>query len=255
MSTATLFEQTAAHDHPADAPLSKSEQARIDATLALIPPGINTALDVGCGPGTLLVRLPVPQAFGTDLGWVGLRRARTHRPVLRSSILSLPFADRSVDLVTCCEVLEHLDPKDVSTAITELWRVARRAVLITVPYKENLLESSTRCPKCRHEFHLHGHQQSFDERTVLPLFAPEAHLTVRHVWPVRPYSPTLLGLRTRTLGLWKFGRHALCPQCGNTEFSNDQGKLLYRAVGALNQIRHPRRSQPNWLLVRAERTL
>lgn len=253
MSTAALFEQTAVHDHPADHPLSKSEQARIDATLALIPPGTETALDVGCGPGTLLVRLPVSQAFGTDLGWIGLRHAHRHRPVLRSSILQLPFADQSVDLVTCCEVLEHLDPKDLSAAVAELWRMARKALLITVPYKENLLESSTRCPKCGHEFHLHGHQQSFDEAKLLPLFPPDAALTVRHVWPVRPYSPTLLRLRTRGLGLWKHGRHALCPRCGHTDFPNDEGKLLYKVAGALNQIRHPTRSQPNWILVRAER--
>jgi hypothetical protein len=156
VSTATLFEQTAAHDHPADAPLSKSEQARIDATLALIPPGINTALDVGCGPGTLLVRLPMPQAFGTDLGWVGLRRARTHRPVLRSSILSCPSLTAPSTWSPAAKCWNTSIPKDVSAAMTELWRVARHAVLITVPYKENLLESSTRCPKCRHEFHLHG---------------------------------------------------------------------------------------------------
>ena len=251
--SAALFEQTAAHDHAADAPLSRSEQARIEATLALIPPGIETALDVGCGPGTLLHRLPAAHAYGTDLGWKGLRHAHQHRPVLRSSILQLPFADQSVDLVTCCEVLEHLDPKDLPAAVAELWRVARRAVLVTVPYKEALLQSSQRCPQCGTEFHLHGHRQSLDETTILPLFAPEAHLTVRRVWKVRPFSPLLLRLRTRGLGLWKHGHHALCPACGHTTFQNRDHHPLFKLVGALNHVRHPRRSHDNWLLVRAER--
>ena len=159
--TAALFEQTAAHDIPAEHPLSRSEGVRIDATLALLPPGVETALDVGCGPGTLLHRLPVPRAYGTDLGWRGLRNVQ--RPAVRSSILRLPFADASVDLVTCCEVLEHLPPADVAAAVAELCRVARRAVLVTVPYREQLLESSHRCPRCGTEFHLHGHQQDDGE--------------------------------------------------------------------------------------------
>ncbi|MCB9549802.1 MAG: class I SAM-dependent methyltransferase [Myxococcales bacterium] len=248
--TAALFEQTAAHDIPAEHPLSRSEGVRIDATLALLPPGVETALDVGCGPGTLLHRLPVPRAYGTDLGWRGLRNVQ--RPAVRSSILRLPFADASVDLVTCCEVLEHLPPADVAAAVAELCRVARRAVLVTVPYREQLLESSHRCPRCGTEFHLHGHQQSLDEASILPLFPVDARLTVQRVWKVRPYSPALLRLRTRGLGLWKHGRHTLCPSCGNTEFENHEGRLLYKLFGALNHLRHPRRSQDNWLLVRAD---
>src|SRR5260370_4593459 len=49
-----------------------------------------------------------------------------------ASVVSLPFAGRSFDAVTCLEVLEHLD--DPAAAVRELARVARRAVLVSVPF-------------------------------------------------------------------------------------------------------------------------
>ena len=50
-----------------------------------------------------------------------------------ASVLSLPFAARSFDTVTCLEVLEHLD--DPAAAVRELARVARRAVVVSVPFE------------------------------------------------------------------------------------------------------------------------
>lgn len=48
----------------------------------------------------------------------------------------LPFSDDHFDTVTVLHLLEHLDPEDVDRAITESLRVARRRVLIAVPYEE-----------------------------------------------------------------------------------------------------------------------
>jgi ubiquinone/menaquinone biosynthesis C-methylase UbiE len=59
-----------------------------------------------------------------------------------ASVLSLPFAARSFDTVTCLEVLEHLD--DPSAAVRELARVARRAVVVSVPFEPYFL-SATSC--------------------------------------------------------------------------------------------------------------
>lgn len=253
--TAALFEQTAAHDHDPDQPLRASEAQRIADTLAMIPPGMGSALDVGCGPGTLLHRLPIERAYGTDLGRVGLRRVR--RPAVRSSIFALPFADASVDLVTCCEVLEHLEPSTLPAAAAELYRVARRAVLISVPYREQLLKATHRCPRCGTEFHTNGHRQSLDESTLQPLFPVEARLTFEHSWRVRPWSPALVRLRARGLGLWKHSAHTFCPQCGNRAFRHHHDglhrKLAWQAIDAVNAVVHPRKTKPSWLLLRVDK--
>jgi ubiquinone/menaquinone biosynthesis C-methylase UbiE len=254
MSTAAIFERPGVHDHPADRPLKGSEAARIKATLDLFPTDARTMLDVGCGPGVLMhhaqQRFPQMASFGTDLGSVGLRQAR--QPVFRSSIDRLPFADASVDLVTCCEVLEHLPPTLVPAALAELSRVARKTVLITVPHAEHLLASSQKCPECGTVFHVHGHLQSLAADDLLPHLPQNASTRVEYVWQVRPWVPAFLHLRTHVLGAWKHSAHAQCPQCGNQQFENREGGWRWKLAGALNHIRHPRRTKGNWLLIRAD---
>ncbi len=53
----------------------------------------------------------------------------------RGDVRALPFADQSFDTVTVLHLLEHLDPHDVDGAIAESCRVARRRVVIAVPYE------------------------------------------------------------------------------------------------------------------------
>lgn len=48
----------------------------------------------------------------------------------------LPFSNDHFDTVTVLHLLEHLDPADIDVAIAESLRVARKRVLIAVPYEE-----------------------------------------------------------------------------------------------------------------------
>jgi len=106
---------------------------RLGAVLAEINP--NTLLDAGCGEGEMLRRGVLPTAVRPvclDLRPASLAQAATPARV-RASVLSLPFADRSFDAVTCLEVLEHLD--NPATAVREIARVSRHAFVVSVPFE------------------------------------------------------------------------------------------------------------------------
>lgn len=245
--SARVFDETAIHDEEKPTP---SERTRIEDTAALVPDDCRSVVDVGCGRGEILRRLRTPLRVGTDFARRALRHVGT--PVLRSSIFELPFRTGSFDTVICAETLEHLDPARLADAARELRRVAKRHVIVTVPWEENLLLRSHRCPKCRTVFHVDGHRSSFRAEDLQALFPDAKGFVVRGSWRVRPWSRTLLRLRTDVLDLWKWVPHTICPACGNREIENHEDRLLYRALGALNGIVNPRRSRWGWLLLRAD---
>lgn len=101
--------------------------------------GPSQVLDAGCGEGFGVYHLarwdPSLTLAGIDLDGDAIAYARTRFGEVASfeqgSILDLPYADDALDLVLCSEVLEHLHAPH--RAVTELKRVARSHVLITVP--------------------------------------------------------------------------------------------------------------------------
>jgi SAM-dependent methyltransferase len=54
-------------------------------------------------------------------------------PDVAASVLNLPFRDAYFDVVACYEVLEHLPYQVVPQAISELARVSKASLLISVP--------------------------------------------------------------------------------------------------------------------------
>ena len=94
-------------------------------------------LDVGCGPGNLLVALSadVPECLigvDVDMTFLAFGRSqiqkRNDQPfevptLIRAALPTLPFADATFDIVTCFLVMPHVP--DDSVALTELARVLR----------------------------------------------------------------------------------------------------------------------------------
>jgi SAM-dependent methyltransferase len=99
-----------------------------------------TLLDVGTGLGDIPARArQLAARGGVTLETIGLEAAewvaaasRTHTGIaVVGSALALPFADASVDVVTCSQVLHHFFDDDAGQLVRELDRVARRRVIIS----------------------------------------------------------------------------------------------------------------------------
>jgi glycosyltransferase involved in cell wall biosynthesis len=96
--------------------------------LALAP---RSVLDVGCGEGWLLRELAAAGVRtwgvdpGADLRAVSLAVGRS----LRARADALPCANRSIDLVTCIDVLQHIPEPRLARTLRELARVGRRFLL------------------------------------------------------------------------------------------------------------------------------
>src|SRR5581483_8339880 len=105
-------------------------QGRNKLLLGLVPPDVREIIDVGCGEGAFL-EVAAAQGFvvqGMDRSQAAVRAARV--PVVLGSVARLPFKDHSYDLVSCTEVLEHLDGGILAEAVREIARVSRKYILI-----------------------------------------------------------------------------------------------------------------------------
>ena len=98
-----------------------------------------TLLDVGTGAGDIPERArAVARGAGVQLTTVGLEittsLARAARPRSREALAGdareLPFSSRSVDIVTCSQLLHHFDDAGAAAILAEMQRVARVRVIV-----------------------------------------------------------------------------------------------------------------------------
>jgi len=54
-------------------------------------------------------------------------------PSAAASISALPFADKSIDVVTCCQVLEHLPFDLFGQCLDEIARVSKKGFVLSLP--------------------------------------------------------------------------------------------------------------------------
>lgn len=132
---------------------------------ALSELSFETLLDVGGAEGMLAVL--ARDLLGADVHVSDLSSEVCERAseifgleVTPADIHALPFADESFDVLVCAETLEHVFDPEI--AVKELLRVARRAVVISVPHESPSLIERNRCLGEPHA-HIHAFDRhSFD---------------------------------------------------------------------------------------------
>ncbi len=149
-----------------------ADHARFCRTARYLPKCWSSLLDVGCAEGYWLDFLN--RAFDSERTLRGyeyasnrVKAAKTRFPSLgmrQGSIFELPEENGSYDVVTCLEVIEHLP--EWQSGLEELLRVAKKEVLVCVPYREKIKQ--TLCIHCHKMTPHQGHLHSFDESTFNP---------------------------------------------------------------------------------------
>ncbi len=97
-----------------------------------LPSDVHTILDVaagGCDVGEALTRRRSCSVVSLDLNARGLKFAARTLPVAGDA-LQLPFKNESFDAVICSLFFHHLPDIDCVRVLEEMWRVARRIVIV-----------------------------------------------------------------------------------------------------------------------------
>lgn len=133
--------------------LKPVQRQRIAEMVSAVQPG-DTVLDVGCNSGYLVDFVPTGcVVFGVDVApeLVTLALTRLARAEVAPAE-TLPFGDRSVDVVVLGEILEHVfDPIAV---LQEAARVSRRLVVGSTPHEASAWGPDGGRAPDRHKFHV-----------------------------------------------------------------------------------------------------
>jgi hypothetical protein len=221
---------------------SPLEQARIADLLRILPVWRSTLLEIGARDGFISSLLAEHFARVTALDVVMPHIEDSRVIPVQSDATRLAFRDNSFDVVCCLEVLEHINPLLLSVACREIARVARHAVIIGVPYLQDLRIGRTTCANCGCVNPPWGHQNSFDESNLERLFGS-----------LRPTSTTYVGQtkeRSHALAAWlmnlggnpwgTYSQEECCVECQQT-LAPPSHQILWRrgcaaAAHRLNQL-------------------
>jgi ubiquinone/menaquinone biosynthesis C-methylase UbiE len=142
--------------------LKRRDWSRFHQTIRYVPKDARSLLDCGCGLGHWLAfalkHRTLENHLGVDISEARIKEALALYPHLHLQAGYLEKLDLpQFDVVTCLEVLEHI-PQWRET-LDNLCRWARRRVIVTVPYNEEIQYFT--CLHCGKVSPLYGHLHSF----------------------------------------------------------------------------------------------
>ena len=132
-----------------------SEQQIVEGFLSTFGSEGATVLDVPVGTGRFFGAYAASEfvVTGVDISSSMLAKARVKAEegslaveLHEGTIESLDYLDGSFDLVICIRLMDWVPPDVLETALGELARVARRAIIVSIPTYTPFLELTSRFP-------------------------------------------------------------------------------------------------------------
>lgn len=180
------------------------ERAKL--TAMAIPTDVRAILEIGSGDGLIINSLHEVgyDPVALDISWNAVVRIINTKKRVQGNATHLPFISHSFDLVLSCELLEHIPNSQFSRVLHEIEEVARKYIIITVPYQENSEWNYARCPACGSIFNGAYHVRSFNEKDLKSLFKDFRCISLKEI--VEVLHPD------RTTSLELFIRHHLASE-------------------------------------------
>lgn len=198
--------------------ISENDLDRIEKTVSLIPKGIKSILDIGCGSGDLANGLGKKyEIVGLDISRKALELLNV--PSIIATASRLPFKSSSFDLIICTELIEHLPYSLYRDVLGEIIRVADRYIIIGVPNKEQLTLSMCTCYVCKRKFHINYHLRSFALETLKDLLQPSYSIARHSLCGTERvyYHWLLLAIKQHIAGVWLRKATTICFYCGTPQ--------------------------------------
>lgn len=212
---------------------SDAEQRRTRDLLSLLPPDGGSVLDIGARDGYVSILL---SRYFSQVTALDLEEPAFEHPGVRTvkgNVTKLGFLDNSFDCVFCAEVLEHI--ADLQAACREITRVARRYIVIGVPFRQNIQLGRTTCNVCGGINPPWGHLNSFTAEKLQSLF-PDLRLIKKSFVGRSKGSTNCLAVRLMDYAGNPWGTYVQyepCGHCGAHMSAPAHRRINQRLCGAL----------------------
>jgi len=243
---------------------NQAELERFNKIISTIPSNVKSLLDVGCGNGVFLYLLKNKRS---EISSVGLERSKMaieiasknfDVEIIEGNISSLPFRDASFDCLTALEVIEHLPYEIYERVLGEFERVAKKYIIISVPYEER--RGLIQCPYCGCRFNPTFHLRRFNRKVLDNLFSNFKLTGFELICPeYEVYFHKVFSALYQLIFKPSFPENVICPACGYRKVnssSSEDGSFKNIAKDKVKNILSrfvPRRKKYRWAVCIYER--
>jgi ubiquinone/menaquinone biosynthesis C-methylase UbiE len=213
------------------------DRERVNSIARIIPKDVNSLVDIGCGSGLFVNALfnergDIGRICGFDRSLAALKKVNCEKVV--GDISRLPFCDEEFDMVVCNSVLEHIPEGKYLNAISEIVRVAKNYVYLSVPFEEDLAFAKSGCPKCLCSFNANYHLRSYGEKDLLSINSSLKPINIQriaiHRVRRRFVERSLQAVKILLRGDWPpMPWWSICPACGYQPSKPTMDSYIYKS--------------------------